>query len=324
MHPSIAKPAWMFFLGTSPEAGMMVLPSCVNPSYSRHMSSLFQSWLRLASGERHDLNGTCSIGRSPENSLQLADSEVSRRHAIIQAQGEKEFWLVDLGSANGTYVNNRRISQSVRLHNNDLIRIAGNELEFCTEILSALHPASKQAMASTMIHIRQAHCWLMVADIIGSTKMAQTMPTSQFPRMTGSWFKYCRQVIEDCGGHMSKYLGDGFFCYWDDTDDGAIQVRQAVARLYEEQLKAKPPFRIVLHFGAVALGTVPTMNELNLHGPEVNFVFRVEKVASALNQNVLFSDAAVRRMAAVAEVVQVGECAVEGFSNTHKFYTLAS
>ncbi len=285
------------------------------------MSTLLQSWLRLPDGERHDLNGTCSIGRAPDNALSLADNEVSRRHAIIQAQGEREFWLVDLGSANGTYVNGRRISQSVRLHNGDIIRIASNELEFATEILSAMHPAGQQVMASTMIHIRQAQCWLMVADIIGSTQLAQTLPGAQFPRMTGTWFKNCRQVIDECGGHMSKYLGDGFFCYWDDTEDGAIQVRQAVAKLYEAQLKANPPFRLVLHFGAAALGTVPTMNELNLHGPEVNFVFRIEKVASALKQKVLFSEAAVKRMAADKEVRFVGESAVEGFSATHKFYT---
>ena len=69
-------------------------------------------------------------------------------------------------------------------------------------------------MASTMIHIRQAKCWLMVADIIGSTKLSQTLSASQFPRMTGTWFKNCRQIVDECGGHMSKYLGDGFFCYW--------------------------------------------------------------------------------------------------------------
>ncbi len=283
-------------------------------------NALLQSWLRLPNGERHDLNGTCSIGRSPDNNLPLAGHEVSRRHAIIQAQGEREFWLVDLGSANGTYVNGRRISQSVRLHNGDVIRIAMHELEFATEILSAMHPAGRQAMASTMIQIHQAQCWLMVADIIGSTKLAQTLPTAEYPRMTGSWFKNCRQIIDDCGGHMSKYLGDGFFCYWEHTPDSAIQVRQAVARLYEAQLKTNPPFRLVLHFGAAALGTVPTMNELNLHGPEVNFVFRIEKVAATLKQNVLFSEAAVTRMKAENEVHFVGECGVEGFSGSHKFY----
>ena len=283
-------------------------------------NNLLQSWLRLPDGERHDLNGTCSIGRAPDNSLPLADHEVSRRHAIIQAQGEREFWLVDLGSANGTYVNGRRIAQSVRLHNGDIIRIANHELEFATEILSAMHPAGQQVMASTMIHIRQAQCWLMVADIIGSTQMAQTLPGAQFPRMTGTWFKNCRQIIDECGGHMSKYLGDGFFCYWDNTEDGAIRVRQAVAKLYEAQLAANPPFRLVLHFGGAALGTVPTMNELNLHGPEVNFVFRIEKVAAGLKQNVIFSEAAMQKMKAEREVHLAGECAVEGFSAQYKFY----
>ncbi|WP_395748049.1 FHA domain-containing protein [Prosthecobacter sp.] len=284
-------------------------------------TTLLQSWLRLPNGERHDLSGTCSIGRSPDNTLPIADKEVSRRHAIIQAQGEREFWLVDLGSANGTYVNGRRISQSVRLHNGDIIRVASNELEFATEILSALHPAGQQAMASTMIQIRQAQCWLMVADIIGSTQLSQTLQGAQFPRMTGSWFKNCRQIIDECGGHMSKYLGDGFFCYWDDTPDSAIQVRQAVARLHEAQSPANPPFRVVLHFGAAMLGTVPTMNELNLHGPEVNFVFRVEKVAASQKQNTLLTEAAVKRMAAENEVRFVHEGPVEGFSKPSKFYT---
>ncbi len=282
---------------------------------------LLQTWLRLSDGRQHALKGTCGIGRHPTNTLQLSSSEVSRRHAIIQAQGEAEFWIVDLGSANGTYINGRRLSQAVRLRNGDVIRIADVELEFATEILSAMHPSGKAVMASTMIRMEQAECWLMVADIEGSTKLAQNTAPEKYPRLTGTWFKECRQIIDDCGGHMSKYLGDGFFCYWDDTDDSAIQVRQAVAKLYEAQLLGNPPFRLVLHFGAAALGTVPTMNELNLHGPEVNFVFRIEKVAAGLKQKVLFTEAAVKRMAADKEVRLVGECAVEGFSATHKFYT---
>ena len=285
---------------------------------------LLQTWLRLSDGRQHALTGTCSIGRHPTNTLQLSSSEVSRRHAIIQAQGEAEFWIVDLGSANGTYVNGRRLSQAVRLRNGDVIRIADAELEFATEILSAMHPVGQQVMASTMIHIRQAQCWLMVADIIGSTQLSQTLTGAQFPRMTGSWFKNCRQIIDECGGHMSKYLGDGFFCYWDDTEDSAIQVRQAVSKLYEAQLDANPPFRLVLHFGAAMLGTVPTMNELNLHGPEVNFVFRVEKVAAGQKQNILFTEAAVKRMVAEKEVRLVCECPVEGFSKTYPFYTLVA
>ena len=40
------------------------------------------------------------------------------------------------------------------------------------------------------------------------------------------------------------------------------------------------------------LGSVPTVNELNLHGPEVNFTFRIEKLAASLRANVLITGAA--------------------------------
>ncbi|MBL9132133.1 MAG: FHA domain-containing protein [Verrucomicrobiaceae bacterium] len=287
-------------------------------------ATLLQTWLRLSDGRQHALTGTCSIGRHPTNTLPLASKEVSRRHATIQAQGEAEFWIVDLGSANGTYVNGRRLSQSVRLRNGDVIRIADVELEFATEILSAMHPAGKAVMASTMIRIEQADCWLMVADIEGSTKLAQSMEPEKYPRLTGTWFKECRQIIDDCGGHMSKYLGDGFFCYWQGGGDSPIRVRQAIAKLREAQAASALPFRVVLHHGATVLGSVPTMSELNLHGPEVNFVFRMEKVAAALGQRMLFSEKAVQAMQAESEVVLAGERPVEGYPGAYKFYTLSS
>jgi len=286
-------------------------------------TNLLKSWLRLPHGERHALDGTCSIGRARENALPLADNEVSRRHAIIQAQGEREFWLVDLGSANGTYLNGRRISLSVRLRHGDIIGIGSHELQFGTEDTSAAQPTGQQPQASTMIDIRQTRCWLMVADIVGSTQLSYTLPEAEFPRMSGAWFKNCRQIIDECGGHMSKYLGDGFLCFWEDTEDSAIQVRQAVSELYEVQRAANPVFRLVLHFGDAMLGTVPTMRELNLHGPEVNFAVSVEKVAATQKQNILFTEAAVKRMAADKEVRLVSECAVEGFPSLYRFYTLA-
>ena len=277
------------------------------------MNLPLQCWLRLPDGARHELNATCSIGRAPENSLQLADSEVSRRHALIQAQGEQEFWLVDLGSANGTHINGRRLGQATRLSAGDKIRMGKSELEFGSQTLHGQTP--------TMPHARQVQCWLMVADIVGSTQLAQTLAPEEYPRVTGAWFKTCRQIIEECGGHVSKYLSDGFFCHWEDTADSAIQVRQAVARLSVAQVAASPPFRVVLHFGPVALGTVPAMNELNLHGPEVNFVSCLEKVASTLKRQVLFSEAATRQMKAESEVGLVGESAVEGFPGPHRFYS---
>ena len=63
-------------------------------------------------GERFLLNSPeTSIGRSGDNDVLLDDVTVSRKHANIRRAGER-FELIDLGSLNGTYVNNNSIARA--------------------------------------------------------------------------------------------------------------------------------------------------------------------------------------------------------------------
>ncbi|MGI9198412.1 MAG: FHA domain-containing protein [Candidatus Nanopelagicaceae bacterium] len=52
-----------------------------------------------------------TIGRSSDNDVVLDDVTVSRKHANIRRAGER-FELIDLGSLNGTYVNNNSIARA--------------------------------------------------------------------------------------------------------------------------------------------------------------------------------------------------------------------
>jgi len=70
----------------------------------------------------------CSIGRSPESAIFLDDVTVSRAHAQISKSG-KGFELVDLGSLNGTYVNNGSV-KSVQLQTGDEIQVGKFHLIF--------------------------------------------------------------------------------------------------------------------------------------------------------------------------------------------------
>jgi len=70
----------------------------------------------------------CSIGRSPESAIFLDDVTVSRAHAQISKSG-KGFELVDLGSLNGTYVNNGSV-KSVQLKTGDEIQVGKFHLIF--------------------------------------------------------------------------------------------------------------------------------------------------------------------------------------------------
>ena len=87
-------------------------------------------WLETDSGEQFPLQGTCTIGRLAENTLAINDAEVSRRHAIIHAQGDGGYYLVDLGSRNGTILNGQRMRMPAQLKDNDRIQISTTVLVF--------------------------------------------------------------------------------------------------------------------------------------------------------------------------------------------------
>ena len=70
----------------------------------------------------------CSIGRSPMNAVFLDDITVSRAHAQITKSG-MGFELLDLGSLNGTYVNNSSV-KSVQLKTGDEIQVGKFHLIF--------------------------------------------------------------------------------------------------------------------------------------------------------------------------------------------------
>ena len=66
------------------------------------------------------------IGRRGDCDIVIADPTVSSQHAGIYLDG-RHYYLVDLGSKNGTYVNNRRIKKDYKLKDGDIINI-GNIL----------------------------------------------------------------------------------------------------------------------------------------------------------------------------------------------------
>src|SRR6266478_5683760 len=88
------------------------------------------AWLEATDGKRLPIQGNLSIGRSPKNSCILDSPKISRRHAIINLQNVGEFWLIDLGSSNGTLLNKRRLHQPVRLCDMDQITVGDTAFTF--------------------------------------------------------------------------------------------------------------------------------------------------------------------------------------------------
>jgi hypothetical protein len=80
-------------------------------------------------GKRHEVDKRrVVIGRSKECDIQLADPNVSRRHAELRQEGSA-YWLVDLDSTNGSAVNGHR-SARAKLESGDTITIGSTDLLF--------------------------------------------------------------------------------------------------------------------------------------------------------------------------------------------------
>src|SRR3954452_1956951 len=71
-------------------------------------------------GKEFELSGSTTVGR--EGDVALNDSEVSRRHASLAFDGST-CTVEDLGSTNGTYVNEERLTAARQLGPADKLRI---------------------------------------------------------------------------------------------------------------------------------------------------------------------------------------------------------
>jgi pSer/pThr/pTyr-binding forkhead associated (FHA) protein len=67
------------------------------------------------------------IGRSKQSGIPLHDSEVSRRHARLAAH-DGTLFVEDLGSKNGTFLNGRRVTESIEVREGDAIDVGTTRL----------------------------------------------------------------------------------------------------------------------------------------------------------------------------------------------------
>jgi hypothetical protein len=83
-------------------------------------------------GASHEVKGRrVVIGRSRDCDIQLADANVSRRHAELRQEGAS-YWIVDLGSTNGMEVNGQRVKRA-KLRSGDTITLGSTEVTFSRE-----------------------------------------------------------------------------------------------------------------------------------------------------------------------------------------------
>jgi hypothetical protein len=86
----------------------------------------FITWREKTLPLEHDL---IRIGRAPQNEIVMAAKNVSRFHCQVKRNGS-ELIIEDLGSTNGTFVNDEQVKQPRTLSVGDVVRVGHEQVVF--------------------------------------------------------------------------------------------------------------------------------------------------------------------------------------------------
>lgn len=92
--------------------------------------------------------GIWIIGRSRQASISVMDERVSRYHAVIEYRHQEGFYLSDLESTNGTYVNHELVTEPILLQDGDRVRLGTLVFTFfCCQEACQSTPVSPEILA---------------------------------------------------------------------------------------------------------------------------------------------------------------------------------
>jgi adenylate cyclase len=248
-----------------------------------------------------------TIGRSSSNDAVLPESKVSRSHAVIRRLGNHEYYLIDLGSANGTILNGERVVMPALLKNNDRISIGSSELVFTREedetsdIERDDSTDCRTVTGTIQPDIRTVT--VLVADIRGYTSLSERIPVATLARIVGRWFRSANTIVEQNTGVVDKFIGDAVMARWlvgDDDTTVAYRALRAAHELHEMTTELGAEFRelpaplrigVGINTGKAAVGVMVAgrMQEYTVLGDSVNIAFRLESSTKELGVDVVIS-----------------------------------
>lgn len=130
-----------------------------------------------------------------------------------------EFYLIDLGSRNGSFINGRRVSVPVTLQNGDLLTFGQTEMRFYCPVeepsaeLASATTDSQDHTATAMLHVRRLIS-VMVVDIRDFTVMTRQIDEKVLSETIGTWFRRAGEIIAQHGSWVDKYIGDAVMAVW--------------------------------------------------------------------------------------------------------------
>ena len=277
------------------------------------------------------------IGRTEQNMVVLSDDMVSRNHAMIQQLEDGEFYLIDMGSRNGSFVNGHRLTAPVALRDGDLLSFGEAKLRFHNPAQAAAAQAAAgissdaPARGETVALFKRVNVSVLVVDIRGFTVLAQKIDAGLLSRLVSTWFAEADRIIHDSGGMAPKHIGDAVMAVWTHSARGKedaeiLRILRAVAEIarvtdaLHHSVGLTEPVRIGagVNTGVATLGNtgVGSASDYTAIGDSVNVAFRLESASKELRTDLVLGDSTfeyLRQLPSVAAHFRAAEANLKGY-----------
>lgn len=243
-----------------------------------------------------------TIGRSKDNDIVIKDHCISRNHAILQSTETGDFYLIDLGSRNGTFVNGRRVAIPVTIYNTDRITFGKTEVQFYRPTATNIGKQPRNLEWDTptsALHERRLTS-VMVVDMRNFTGLTRQLDEKVLSSLIGSWFRHAGNIIRSSGSWVDKYIGDAVMAIWfhgqqEVNQDDILQIFQAITQLdnmtraLSEQYTLPFKLRIgaAVNTGYAMVGNTGSGEhpDYTAIGDTVNAAFRLESATKEIGRD---------------------------------------
>jgi adenylate cyclase len=234
-----------------------------------------------------------TLGREANNDIVIDDTAISRLHAMVRRITTGNYMLMDLGSANGTFLNGKKVATPVLLSNGDQIQLGHVRLQFCAPLKDDEEDTESLSDDSTVGIMHDTISTVFVSDIRGFTKLSEQLDDHVLTEIINAWCKRAQQIVERNNGHVERFIGDCVMASWNHTTEANINLgvlramwtavdlyraTEEIGRRYKDVLPCPLRVGVGLNTGRVVRGNVgkDARRDLTMLGDTVNMAFRYE------------------------------------------------
>jgi len=254
----------------------------------------------------------------------------------VQCMETGEFYLTDLGSRNGTFVNQRRVTTPVILRPGDRVTVGSQEFVFhggCQQ-----EPASRMEAGETVVDFAQRLITVLVTDIRDFTGLSRRLPEDKLSEVISTFMRESGTVLSSKGAWAQKYIGDAVMAIWLHRADepepkDILAVFEALSELFEiagrmqDQFGLETPIQIGagINTGAACVGNMGSeaAADYTALSDAVNLSFRLESATKEIGRDLALGPTSYDFLAnqiSASDLFELHTMQLKGYREPRKVY----